>query len=224
MQVDRPRPAVRRSIPQSREPEKSGIGLSALLPAIGALAVGAGAAFFTLRRGQTAMLGTADLVGHVLDGVAIACLGLGLVLAFAAIFSKREHFNMAPGLMALVVAVGAAYFINESRVPAVGPDAELGGAVSGLITQSQVSLAGFDETSARALVDSLNEAGAISVRGAAPVSFLGAQAFHGLAIELPPGPASRGRIVAAFRASIARFGGSTSPDPDAIQSVWIVAL
>ena len=199
-------------------------GIAPLLPALGVLAVGAAATFITLRRGQTAMLGTADLVGHALDGLAIGCFVLALVLAASALFSGRDHLHLAPGLLALGLAVGAAYVVNEWRIPNVGPDAELGGEASGLITQSQVSLARFEDTEARSLLSALHDAGAISIRGAAPVRFLGAEAFHGLAIELPPGPRSRARIIEAFRGAMLLRGGSTTPDPSPTQVVWVVAL
>lgn len=221
--VERPK-AVAQRPGQAQAPQRRSRGVTPMLPAIAALAVAAGAAFFTLRRGKTALLGTADLMGHALDAAALACLALALIFGFAAMFSDRDHLNMTPGALALVVAAGAAFLLNEWRIPTVGPDSELGGAASGLITQSQVSLAGIDSASARSLLNELRDAGAISIRGAAPVSFLGAQAFHALAIELPPGPSSRARIIETFRSAMAPVGGSASPDPAPNQSVWVVAL
>lgn len=226
--VDVQQPRRQRAAMNERPPQQdsgSGLNLSAFVPMLGAAAVTVGALYAALWRGQTALLGTADILGLAIDSVVFAGLLTTVVLLVIAFRSDRNSLDAGPLLALVVLGGGAAYGLNMANQPTVNAQSETGDEAEGLLTQNDVHFVGLDQQRAGELVASLRAAGAISVRAAAPTSFMGTTAYHGLAVGLPAGPTSRARIAEALRTRMSQDGTPMGPmEPPAEDEVWVVPL
>ncbi len=202
--------------------DDEGISPIYLVAPIVYLVVGFVALNVSLRRGLSSWLGTADTLGMALDGAALAGGATAVLLLIGMMVSRLRTHGLLLALGLFAVAAGGAYVVDGMRRPAVSASSEVGDEAEGLLGRSDIHFAGGTDASVQELVESARAAGALSVRGAAPVRLFGTTAYHGLAIGLPPGPTVRANIGEAVIASMTHFGFGDPLEVPSEADVWVI--